>query len=350
MWARSIISGKSRGTGAIALRILLAQASLIYSAVIRVRNRLYDEGSLKKKSLKAPVICVGNITAGGTGKTPMVMWLCRYLLGKGKKVVLLNRGYKSRKGPDNDETRMIREALPEVPIIIDSDRVRGGQRAMEEYNPDVILLDDGFQHRRLARDLDIVMIDCTCPFGYGWLLPRGLLREPLKELKRAGAIVFSRCDCVRPEVLSTLKQQVINLTRPDIPILYTCHEPVRLYDKAGNRVPLSDLRKRKILAFCGVGNPESFVKNLEKLGAEVTGRHFFSDHVCYSKKVGKNLEKKRQNCGADWLVTTQKDWVKLKGIKSVRQMEEVYWLRVDIALLDSDEQFCAAIDSVCRKS
>ncbi|MBN2375206.1 MAG: tetraacyldisaccharide 4'-kinase, partial [Sedimentisphaerales bacterium] len=168
---KSIISGEAEGVFARVLRMILTVGAWAYSLIIRFRNRLYDMGWLKSYKLPVPVICVGNITTGGTGKTPVVEFLGGYLQKRGVKVALLSRGYQAQSGGDNDEISILRERLAGVTMVIDSDRVRGGRRAIAEHGAEVLLLDDGFQHRRLKRDLDIVLIDCTCPFGYGWLLP-----------------------------------------------------------------------------------------------------------------------------------------------------------------------------------
>ena len=349
MWVKGIISGETRGGRAACLRLLLRIAGGVYGMLIYVRNRLYDKGILKSISLPVPVICVGNITTGGTGKTPMVIWICRYLRERGKKVVVLSRGYKGESEDGNEEVQMLRRSVPEVPVVVDPDRVRGGREAMVKYRPDVIVLDDGFQHRRLGRELDIVMIDVTCPFGYGHLLPRGLLREPLKELRRAGVFVLSRCDQISDEhgdeIVARLGREGSDrgLKREKC-IIRSRHEPKGLYNTAEKEVPLEELSGRKVGAFCGIGNPESFLATLRKLGAEVAGREFFPDHGTYKSNDPDRLAKWGRERGADWLVTTQKDWVKLREIPGAKGLDNLYWLQVEMTLSQGREQLQREID------
>jgi len=349
MWVKGIISGETRGSRAACLRLLLRIASGVYGVLIYVRNRLYDKGILKSIALELPVICVGNITAGGTGKTPMVIWVCRYLLEQGKKVVVLSRGYKGQSEDGNEEVLMLRRSVPEVPVVVDPDRVRGGRKAMVKYKPDVIVLDDGFQHRRLGRGLDIVMIDGMCPFGYEHLLPWGLLREPLKELRRAGVFVLSRCDQISDEHGDEIAARLLRegsdrgLAR-DKCIIRGRHEPKGLYNAAEKEVPLEELSGRKVAVFCGIGNPESFLATIKQLGAEVAGREYLPDHVTYNNNDPGRLAKWGRDCGADWLVTTQKDWVKLRAIPGTKGLDNLYWLQVEMTFGQDREQLQREID------
>ena len=340
---QKIISGERKGAVAELMRLLLyVQAVAVYKPIINLRNRLYDKQWLKSYRLDVPVICVGNITAGGTGKTPMVVWLCRYLLQHGKKVAMLSRGYKGRDKTGNDEIQMIRQTLPEVSVVIDPDRVRGGREAIEKYHPDVIVLDDGFQHRRLRRDLDIVMIDCTCPFGYEALLPRGLLREPLEQLRRADAIVLSRSDLISADELDAIKNR---LNAGETGKLIACcrHKPQALFC-ADDEIPLSELSSRKVAAFCGIGNPESFPATLNQLGAKVIARKFLPDHINYNETIVSQLSQWRRDSGADWLMTTHKDWVKLRQFPAVRKWRELHWLKIELDITEGREQLGRKIE------
>jgi tetraacyldisaccharide 4'-kinase len=341
---QKIISGEKKCAGAKLMRLLLyVQAVAVYKPIINLRNRLYDKQWLKSYRLGVPVICVGNITAGGTGKTPMVVWLCRYLLQHGKKVALLSRGYKGSNKTGNDEIQMIRQTLPEVPVVIDPDRVRGGKKAIEKYHPDIIVLDDGFQHRRLRRDLDIVMIDCTCPFGYEAVLPRGLLREPLEQLRRADAIVLSRADLIGADELDAIKNR---LNAGETGKLIACcrHQPKALFRSDDEEIPLSELSGRKVAAFCGIGNPESFPATLNQLGAKVIARKFLPDHVNYNETIVSQLKQWRRDSGADWLMTTHKDWVKLKQFPAVRKWRELHWLKIELDITEGREQLGRKIE------
>jgi len=196
---RNIVSGQARGVGATITRLSLRGLSWPYGAVVRMRNGLYSQEWLTAHTAEVPVISVGNLTAGGTGKTPLVAWLANYLRSKSLRVAVLTRGYKARETvdtarPATDEPAELAAMCPEVPVVIDPDRVAGATKAVRNHGAQVLLLDDGFQHRRLARDLDILTIDATLPFGYDRLLPAGLLREPVAGLARAHAAVLTRCD------------------------------------------------------------------------------------------------------------------------------------------------------------
>jgi tetraacyldisaccharide 4'-kinase len=346
MWADAIISGNDKTLFARALRLLLAAAAGFYGIVIDIRNWLYDHHWLKASQLPIPVICVGNITAGGTGKTPMVIWLCRYLSRQGLKVAILSRGYKGQGPDDNDETQLLRAALPDVTIVIDSNRLRGGQKAIQSHNAQVLVLDDGFQHRRLKRDLDIVMIDALEPFGYGSLIPRGLLREPLTQLRRADAIVITRADSISNNDLATLKAQIQSLpNHPGASLIVTSrHEPVSLWPTNGTSINMQDLRDKEVVAFCGIGNPRGFIATLTQQCAKIVDQRFFADHYHYSGDTLEQLNTQKLNCGAQWLVTTEKDWVKLKELPRISDIADLYWLRVELAITEGKEQFCAKLD------
>jgi len=343
---QKIISGERKDAVAKLARLLLyVQAVAVYKPLISLRNRLYDKQWLKSYRLGVPVICVGNITAGGTGKTPMVVWLCRYLLQHGKKVAMLSRGYKGSDKTGNDEIQMLRQTLPEVPVVINPDRVRGGREAIEKYHPDIIVMDDGFQHRRLRRDLDIVMIDCTCPFGYEALLPRGLLREPLEQLRRADAIVLSRADLISDDELNAIKNR-LNAGETGKIIACCRHQPKALFRSDDEEIPLSQLSGRKVAAFCGIGNPESFPATLNQLGAKVIARKFLPDHVSYNETIVSQLSQWRRDSGADWLMTTEKDWVKLKQFPAVRKWRELHWLEIELDVTEGREQLGRKINEI----
>lgn len=336
------------------MRAVLAAGAVVYNVIVRLRNLLYDIGWLGSVKLPAAVIAVGNITAGGTGKTPLVIWLARYLAGCGRKVAVVSRGYKAKAAgnTDNDEVKLLREELPQAVIIVDADRIRGGRRAIREYGAEVIILDDGFQHRRLRRDLDIVLIDCLCPFGYGWVLPRGLLREPINQLRRADVVILGRGDMVSEDKRKQVKQQVqavlaaASTTEKKV-ILGSTVQPRGLYAGKGGEVGLDELPGRDVLAFCGIGNPQSFVELLKSLGANVVGQRFYDDHHHYTKSDVVSLAKQRQGRKAgDWLVTTQKDWVKLKEVSGASDMEELYWLKIETSLEEGGRELLIMVDKV----
>ena len=179
-----------------------------YGIVIYCRNQRFDKQSSASTEISIPVISVGNITTGGTGKTPLVEFIARYLRQQQIRVTIVSRGYGSQEGKPNDEALELERKLPDVPHLQNPDRVAAARMAIAEFEAQLILLDDAFQHRRIKRDLDIVLIDATCPFGYGHLLPRGLLREPLRNLKRADLIAITRVDQISTEQCQKLEKQI----------------------------------------------------------------------------------------------------------------------------------------------
>lgn len=359
MLVEEIINGTRGGVVVAILRPMLALLAKLYGLVVSFRNRLYDWGWLASTPLSVPVICLGNITAGGTGKTPMVIWICHYLQGHGLKVALLSRGYKGDSHGDNDEMKLMGDTLDGVTMVVDADRVRGGRRAIEEHKAEILVLDDGYQHRRLKRDLDIVMIDCLCPFGYDRLLPRGLLREPIDQLRRADVVVLSRSDMIDKSQLNELKDRIERLCNGEV--IMARHEPTGLYNAQGGKVALEKLKGKKVLAFCGIGNPPGFIATLEKLGARIVAKKFFPDHTKYDNNKLEKLHKAAQQCGADWLITTQKDWVKLKEVLGNKKETspakantdqvadnagQLHWLKVEMSISNGEDQLCSLLDGL----
>ncbi|MBN2210998.1 MAG: tetraacyldisaccharide 4'-kinase [Sedimentisphaerales bacterium] len=349
MQIRTIINGEAKGVIPAAFRGLLEGAEAIYRVGIHWRNQRYEKGRTEIYHLDRPVISIGNITTGGTGKTPMVIWLCECLLEQGKRPAILCRGYKAGINGDNDEVQLLRTSLADVPIIVDANRVRGGQRAITEYDADVLVLDDGFQHRRLARDLDIVLIDATCPFGYGHLLPRGLLREPLMNLARADVVVLTRCDQVATKALERVKQDVIRLSgeRKDssLFIIESVHQPEMLYGSDNLEYPFEDLQGKDVIAICGIGNPESFRRTLEMLGARIANFMVFADHHYYSAEEAAAIGPAVKKHQVDFCVTTAKDWVKLKAFKEMQNASYMRRLEVRTHITAGREMLCTAIDA-----
>jgi tetraacyldisaccharide 4'-kinase len=355
---RAVLSGEDPGVKAGLLRCLLVIPAALYQPIIGLRNACYNRGWKKTYQVPVPVICVGNLTVGGTGKTPMVIWLCRLIQRRGLKVAVLSRGYKAKGDLDNDETALMRQTLPDVPIVINPNRVEGAREAIQEHNAKVLVLDDGFQHRRLARDLDIVLIDCTCPFGYDHILPRGLLREPKSQLRRAHVAVLSRCDMIEKNELSQLEEQVEQLlhdtkdkseTPPKV-IVHSQHQPVALLKADGSKHQPAELKGKKIFAFCGIGNPQAFEDMLTDLGADVIGHYQFGDHYVYDGLDAKLLLDWRGQYNADWLVTTEKDWVKLKAIPAIAKIEDIFWLKVETRITQGKEELGRTIVNLLEKN
>ena len=307
---RSLISGQTRGVPAAILRAALHGLSLPYSAAVRARNAAYDTRIKRSHTPPVPVISVGNITAGGTGKTPVVAYLSRWFSERQIRVVLLSRGYRSLNGEENDEKRVLDRLCPGVPHIQHRDRVASAARAINECDARLLILDDGFQHRRLARTLDIVLIDVSCPFGYGSLLPRGLLREPVSSLRRADLVVLTRVGQCDELALKSLRDTITRVRHNDR-IVETCFAPAGLVNASRQTTGLDDMRERRIAAFCGIGNPQAFQQTLASARLELVAFHAFPDHHHYGEADLDQLVDMSARSGADALVTTLKDLVKI---------------------------------------
>ncbi len=377
---RKLISGQSTGFGACLLRFLLKVAAIGYALVVRLRNFMYFKGLIKAHKVDAAVFCIGNITVGGTGKTPLVVWLCN-LLSQNYKYAILTRGYKatqnSKLKTQNciDEPAMLAESCPGAEVIINPDRVAGAAEAIEKYAAKVLIMDDGFQHRRLARDLDIVAIDATQPFGYGKLLPAGLLREPVSSLKRAGAVVITRCDQVTEAQLSELELK-LQATNPDMVITKSIHavvsvkypEPSVIPAKAGiqkssekmdsyssRNDSVEQLNGKKIFAFCGIGNPDAFLNTIKDLGAELAGSTIYDDHYQYTDACLAEISEQAGKLGADLILTTQKDWTKVISnsrfqISDTQSSVPFAYLAIEIKFLAGQDKLTALIkDTLASK-
>ncbi len=297
----SVLSGKQRGCLATLLRISLSAFTYPYLAALNTRKVLYSCGILRSKRLPVKVISIGNITMGGTGKTPLVEFSARYLQGKGKKVAILSRGYGSHnhavvneKTPDdgsfntrdfvNDEYLTLRENLKEVPILLGKDRVQIGKEAVRDYGVDYLILDDGFQHLRIKRDLDIVVIDSINPFAGEHLIPRGALREPLENLSRADLFVLSHCNQSDEDTLKTIYTKLHRINA-DIPVCESIHKPVHIENVKDNSLfEPAWLNGKRIYGLCAIGNPESFAATLKELGADLIRFRIFQDHHFFTQR------------------------------------------------------------------
>ena len=304
-----MVRGTARDPAAFLLRRALWLARLPYGLGVWWRNRRFDRGHDVHRA-GVPVICVGNLTVGGTGKTPCVEYVARLLRKHDLQVAILSRGYGAEAGR-NDEAMVLEENLPDVPHYQGADRVPLARTAIEESEAEVLVLDDGFQHRRLARELDIVLIDATDPWGAGYLLPRGGLREPQSSLRRAGFVVLTRCDAVPPAGVEHLEEEVRG-TAPGKPLARTIHGPMDLVNGSDQK-PAELLRGQTVGAFCGIGNPEAFRHTLAGLGADVRAFREFPDHHPYRREDVDDLKRWAGELPAGTpIVTTQKDWVKLR--------------------------------------
>lgn len=308
---QAVVRGRRRGIGPAVFRGALRAVSVPYGLAVLSRNALYDRGWLRVRRAGVPVVSVGNLTLGGTGKTPCVEYVARFYRQQDLRVAILSRGYGATHGA-NDEALVLEENLPDVPHLQGADRAELATMAVEELESELLVLDDGFQHRRLARDLDIVLVDATDPWGTGHLFPRGLLREGRRGLRRAGAVVLTRCDQVADSERGRLREEVAGWA-PSAVVAEAVHGPVELVNSEGQAMPLSFLTDRPVAAFCGVGNPEAFRRTLLGLGTRVEGFRAFPDHHPYTRvEVGALRNWLRGLPRTELAVTTQKDLVKLR--------------------------------------
>jgi tetraacyldisaccharide 4'-kinase len=312
-------------------------ASLLYGGLAHLRRRLYARGALKSRRLPCPVISVGNLTLGGTGKTPMVIHLAERILELGYRPVILSRGYKGlaeksgavvSDGRDllcdarqaGDEPCLMAALLPTVPVVVGKNRYRTGMDAVRRFQPDIVILDDGFQHLQLARDFDLLLLDAQRPYGNGHLVPRGMLREPEASLQGADAVVLTRSGLARGDACD----DVVRRARPR-PVFSSDHQPVvRLVIGAGEPVtgmPSGlrrdfDVKGERVFAFAGLGCNDAFFHAMEILGAGVKGKLGFDDHHVFTQDDLDRITMAAERTGATSLITTDKDFVRLpRGLR-----------------------------------
>ncbi|MFC1633696.1 tetraacyldisaccharide 4'-kinase [Planctomycetota bacterium] len=373
---RRLISGQNTGLVAASLRLVLGVAAMGYSLVVRLRNLLYSRGWLKVHHVDAAVICVGNITTGGTGKTPLVVWVYKRIISNLKSQIsdshcaILTRGYKAAKDSGSktqdysDEIAILAESCPAAKVIVNPDRVAGATKAINEFSAKVLIMDDGFQHRKLARDINIVTIDATQPFGYGRMLPAGLLREPVNSLKRADAIVITRCDQTTEIELDELVQKLRENHR-DIIIARSTHAPVRVEYPDTSVIPanagiqkdsekvdsclrrndsIRKLKAKKVFAFCGIGNPEAFMHTIRSLGCKLVGSKVYDDHYHYTDDCLSDIYRQAEHLGAGLILTTQKDWTKISRLTPAKNRIPLAYLAIEIDFLSGREELTALIE------
>ena len=307
---RDLVSGQRRGLRGAAWRTLFSAAEFPYRWAVAWRNRQFDAGRRTVQRVAAPVISVGNLTVGGTGKTPMVEWLAKWFRGRGIRVVVISRGYGAEAGARNDEALELEQKLPDVPHLQNPDRIAAANTAIEEFDSQLILLDDAFQHRRIHRDLNLVLIDALEPFGYGHLLPRGLLREPIAGLRRADAVVLTRADAVDDEVREQIQAQV-RQRAGDVAWIEVAHQPVAWRDHTGRQQPLDAIAGKRIAAFCGIGNPAGFRHSLTECGFEIAGFREFPDHHAFARNDLDSLQAWLAELDVAAAICTHKDLVKI---------------------------------------
>jgi tetraacyldisaccharide 4'-kinase len=319
---RELASGKRADVAGKLVLLFLAPCALVYSLVLRLRAALYQYGIVKTHHLPRPVVSIGNITVGGTGKTPVTAYIARFLLGQGYRVAVLSRGYGGTLEGQTcvvsdgdtimlsavecgDEPYLLASTVPGLMVVIGTDRYAAGQLAMQQLVPDIFLLDDGFQHLRLHRDLNLLLLDYNRPFGNSLTLPAGILRESLSAIRRADLVIFTRAPANARITTDTF----------GIPGYVSCHTIVDLLPLLGHApVPFSHCQGKKVLAFAGIADPDSFFKGLRSQGLNLVKTISFPDHVVYNKERCGEITAAMRASGADYLITTEKDGVKLKGL------------------------------------
>lgn len=329
-----LIRGDLSGPGPALLRLLLAPPSWLFAAAAETRAALYRAGVFTCHCVPRPVVSVGNLTVGGTGKTPLVEWVVREARLLGLHAVVLTRGYGAAGAEVPDEVAVLAENLPDVRVVRDPDRVRGALTAIERHGAEALVLDDGFQHHRIRRQLDLVTVDALLPFGSGHCLPRGMLREPVRALRRAQAVVVTRSDQVPPAALERIQRRIRRVA-PRAVLARAEHAPVAVRPLGGgpDRPPIF-LAGRSVLAVSGIGNPAAFEATLAGIGAKVAGRLRFPDHHRYCPDDLARVAREAEAAGAEAIVTTQKDAVKWSGKSGGRP---AYSLVVSLRLTHGEE-------------
>lgn len=370
----NLIYQKEKGVFKFFLLLLLWILSLGYVIIVQLRTFLYRIGIFKQKKLECFVISIGNIVTGGVGKTPAVIMLVHMLTQQGRRVAVLSRGYKNKPphlyppqtdgflkrggrlanrlqkekkdillvsdGKEiflnsfwaGDEPYLLAKTCKGSPVLVDKDRYKTGSYALEKYATQILVLDDGFQHLSLYRDLDIVVIDSLFPFSNGYFLPRGFLREPLRGLKRADVFFLTHVDQVKEEALNITINKLKEINSKAT-IVKTVHQPVEVFQLGSeyNVEPVDFLKNQKVVALCSIGNPLSFRKTLESLGAKITKFLDFCDHHFYEKRKIEEILKEMENDAV--FVTTQKDGVKIEELKLGKELMNIFVLKIELRII-----------------
>lgn len=374
-FAIDVILERRYGKRAAILRWVLHALSYPYRWIVQARLYLYRKRILRERTLGCLVISIGNLTVGGTGKTPVVEKFARALQSGGRRVAILSRGYKSRKPPllrrlagmfkprgeyqprivsdgksilldsrtAGDEPYMLAVNLKDVIVLVDKNRVRSGLYAIEKMGCDTLLLDDGLQFLHLKHRLDVVLVDRQAPFGNEYLLPRGTLREPPPNLRRASYIFITKSE---PDGNGQLIER-IRLYNRTAEIIECAHRPLHLEDVyTGERLPLDHLKDRYVGAFSAIAAPQSFEKALTELGAIIDASKHFADHHRFSEKELRAFADRCIRRDIDAIITTEKDSVRLPRLKDIKL--PIYFLRVEIQILTGQESWQQCVDRICK--
>lgn len=358
-----VVAGTRLGPGASLLRGVLSVPALAYSGGLKLYLLLYRAGVRKQARLSKPVISVGNITSGGTGKTPLVAMICSSLANRGIRAAVLSRGYRGMfehsaavvATPDRleltprqagDEAYLLAHLLPETPVLVGKDRRRTGTMAIERFQPDVLILDDGMQFYQLYRDLDIATVNALDPFHNGWTLPRGLLREPPSHIRRAQVIVVTNSDRVAPSGLTRLLQHLARLApASEVFTATTVAHALHPLDRSA-AIPVEWLQGKRVATLCALAYPQAFEEQMRALGAEVVHAARLPDHEEPTMAQLQEFVAQAATRGAEAVIVSQKDAVKLPPINRPLPF---YALGSTLAVDDTD-RFLKRIMAVVRQS
>ena len=375
---KRLMKGEYPFIGSDVARTVLYGLSKIYGYAIHRRNMQFTKKANNPHVVhyaEVPVISIGNITAGGTGKTPFAVYVCRLLQSWGYRPAVLMRGYKATKSKvgcivsdgreilataeeSGDEAYLLAKLLPEVPILIGSNRVKLAKEAKDKVGADVIVLDDGFQHRRLGRDLDIVLIDATNPFGFGYMLPRGLLREPIASLERADIIVITKTDQANKERLPLIESVIAPYLHGTSPV-HAAHKVGRPYplqigadaDTKGRDDISIDVSRQAVYAVAGIGSPQSFLESLREIGATVVDTAIYRDHHIYTAHDVEKIVQAAEKVGATVIMTTEKDAVKLAPmVEKTGTSMPIYILPIELQIIKNTSELEKTIAQVLEKN
>lgn len=347
------------------LLMLLNPFSKIYHFIIFLRNFLYDKKILTSYKSDVPLISIGNLTFGGTGKTPLVSYLTEFFQSQGKKVVIISRGYKGSKSSKNvflvsdgqgqifgnpdecgDEPFLLATWLPNTPILISKKRASAVQRAESQFSPDYILLDDGYQHRAVFRDIDILLIDAMDPFGNYRLTPSGTLREPIENLSRADIMLINRAE--EDEDLLTLRR-ILRRHNKEAHIFQLGNRITKLVSLVtGDTLGPEEISGMNSYLFCAIGNPHGFSLNVEKLGSHVVGHRYFRDHHRYTGEDLQKISREAREAGASIIVTTQKDSVRIEKHDEFSSLP-LYYAKLEL-IFYKEEDFLQSLKDLLNQS